>query len=524
MFRPDDLRRSLTEPRVRIPSSWRDNQALLLGLLVASIAALNLLWVRLDSDALSWDPARHLGDSLFYKDTFSLAHPIRYLEGYTQYPPLLYWVTDVFYVVFGTNAWVAILSNTVFWAVLVGATYGIGKVLWSPRVGLLAALFAVTSPIFVKWGHQYMLDMPLSAMVALSLYFLIRSDNFTDRRSSLLLGAACGGGMLVKWTLPFFLGLPILIAVSAALVYSYRERSTDRLLNIAGAALITLALSALWYLPNYHEFRAQIDAGTALDGAILGDPPVGSVASNLWYFWNLVNNQLYLVPFLFFATGVIYMFRRDEARAKNLPLILSVIGSYIALSTIELKDFRYTMPMIAPIAVIAVSWLQFVRPALRRPLTTGLVAYAVLGFLVFNFDTDLLPREVKIPVGVSSLTSDLSGYAPPESVRVTGIIVYAQPGGPSDDDWHQEDPFKEMAARSPNPAFWFTEPRETNWFTSWGIRYYAYRYHALWVGLPEQAQFLIIRGPVPAGVTDGFVEIKQYRLPYEGPLRLYQRA
>jgi hypothetical protein len=217
------------------------------------------------------------------------------------------------------------------------------------------------------------------------------------------------------------------------------------------------------------------------------------------------------------------MFRRDESATRNLPLLLSLIGSYIALSAIELKDFRYTMPMIAPIAVIGVSWLEFLKPTVRRWLSGGLVAYAIAAFLVVSFGTSLLPEEVKVPIGAGSLTSDLSNYQPPESYRVTGIVIFAQSSGPSDEEWHQEDPFKEMSARGENPTFWFTEPRETTWFTSWGIRYYAFRYHATWVGLPQDAQFLIIRGPVPEGVTDGFVQIKQYNLPYEGPLRLYQR-
>ncbi len=107
------------------------------------------------------DHARHLGDSLFYKETFTLADPIQYLEGYVYYPPFMYWVTDVFYAVLGTDFWVAIFSNVVFIAILVFSTYGIGKTLWNPRVGLLAALFTVTTPLFVSQFKEYMLDAPL---------------------------------------------------------------------------------------------------------------------------------------------------------------------------------------------------------------------------------------------------------------------------------------------------------------------------------------------------------------------------
>ena len=179
---------------MRSVQEGRHPHALALGLMVLSLTAINLLWVAIDSGRVHWDFARHLGNSLFYKDTFTLSDPIQYLEGYVAYPPFMYWVTDAFYAVLGTDLWVAILSNSVFIAILVFATFGIGKTLWGPRVGFLAALFAVTSPLFVTQLRQYMLDAPLAALVALSLYLLIRSDYFSDRRYSLLLGGACGCG------------------------------------------------------------------------------------------------------------------------------------------------------------------------------------------------------------------------------------------------------------------------------------------------------------------------------------------
>jgi 4-amino-4-deoxy-L-arabinose transferase-like glycosyltransferase len=496
---------------------------------VISVTGFNLLWTRLDSHRLYWDFARHLGDSLFYKDTFTLSHPLRYLNGYVRYPPLMYWVTDVFYAAFGsTDLWVAILSNAVFIAILVFSTYGIGKTLWSRRVGLLAALVVVTTPLFVTQFHEYMLDAPLSAMVAAALYFLIRSSNFASRRQSLLFGAACGGGLLIKWTFPFFVVLPVIVCIVTALDAARRTRVVDRLVNIVGAGVITVAISALWYVPNYSPFRADIHSSTGIPASVQGDPPVGSLSSALWYLWSLLNNELYLIPFLFFAVGVVYLFVKDKAASKNALLILSVIGSYIALSAIELKDFRYTMPMISAIAVIATSWLEFLRPRVRQWLSGGLVAYSVVVFFAISFGTSLLPKDITIQLKARSFTSDLEDFAPPESTRVKGIVVFAQHGfrvgAPSSQQWHQEDVFKDIASRRKDAAFWFTEPAETIWFNSWGIRYFEFKYHMHWVPSARDAQFLIIRGPVPAGVTDGFTEIKEYSLPYAGPLRLYEQA
>jgi hypothetical protein len=119
-----------------------------LGAMVVSIMALNLVWVALDSDRVYWDYGRHLGLSLSFRE--ALSDPIEFLTMYERYPPLMYWVTSVFYAFFGTELWVAIFSNVVFLSILVCATYGIGKTLWSRQVGLLSALFVATTPMFVS--------------------------------------------------------------------------------------------------------------------------------------------------------------------------------------------------------------------------------------------------------------------------------------------------------------------------------------------------------------------------------------
>ena len=155
------LRRSLAAL-----AGWRYLDAAILGLTSVAITALNLVWVSIDTRPPHWDYARHLGDSLVYRDGDAWSSLLAPLQTYVYYPPFVYWLTVPFYLVFGTDLWVAILSNVVFLAILVFATYGIGKTLWNRWVGLLSALFVVATPMFVTMFREYMLDPQLSAMVA----------------------------------------------------------------------------------------------------------------------------------------------------------------------------------------------------------------------------------------------------------------------------------------------------------------------------------------------------------------------
>jgi hypothetical protein len=84
----------------------------LLGILVLAITALNVRWRTIESRPPHWEMARHLGDSLVYRHVFSFTHPLPFLDSYHFYPPLVSWVTDVFYAALGSEAMsVAILSN-----------------------------------------------------------------------------------------------------------------------------------------------------------------------------------------------------------------------------------------------------------------------------------------------------------------------------------------------------------------------------------------------------------------------------
>src|SRR6476619_4417059 len=109
---------------------------LLLAVVVAVVTAVSVLWRVLETRPPHVDMAYHLTNSLFYLHDSSLGDPVSFLGAYRYYPPLTYWVTDVFYVVLGNEAmWVAVLSNAVWLSILVFATYGVGRRLWSTRVG-----------------------------------------------------------------------------------------------------------------------------------------------------------------------------------------------------------------------------------------------------------------------------------------------------------------------------------------------------------------------------------------------------
>jgi hypothetical protein len=510
------------------------------------MTVLNMLWASLEPRPPHWDKARHLTTSLVYLDTFGSTSLLHWLHAYYVYPPLVYWITDTFYAVLGTSEiWVAVLSQAVFLAILAFSTYGIGRHLWSRRVGLLAAFFALTSPMLASQFKDYMLDAPLTAMVALALYLLVRADAFGERRFSVLFGAACGLGMLTKWNFALSIGLPGLVAVILGVRASLASRSASRIVNMVVAGAAGFGIAGWWYVHNFSTFVADTTKGEAAAGSFEGDPPIASVSSFLWYSWNLVTNQLYLIPFLLFVAGVAVLFRRKGVARTNLYPVLLIAGTYLAYTLLHNKDDRYTEPMLPAVAVLATYWLDGLRPRSRAWASGAIAVYGAVTFLAISFGVGFLPKDVFLSLGPrcafwprgplpcrdSALVSGVQSFTPAGAiVTLRGIRLWGQngfvEGAPSGERWYQEEMFREASSRRAK-ALWFQSPNDDFiWFNYFATYYFSLRYKVTLAGTPEAADFAGIRSapgqdlPAPRG----FAEAKEFPMPDGGTLRLYTRA
>jgi 4-amino-4-deoxy-L-arabinose transferase-like glycosyltransferase len=84
------------------------------------------------------------------------------------------------FVFFGSSQDVASFSGTIFLAVLIIATYLLGKELFNRNVGLLAAILVSFSPFILAYSKVPYEDVPFTAMFALTLYFFLKSNKFSN--------------------------------------------------------------------------------------------------------------------------------------------------------------------------------------------------------------------------------------------------------------------------------------------------------------------------------------------------------
>jgi 4-amino-4-deoxy-L-arabinose transferase-like glycosyltransferase len=245
--------------------------AVLLGFF-AFHTAVNWTWTATNITLMGWDRSSHLAKTLIYNDILreiNLRSLFTALTWPWNRPPLPFLSVVPFYRLFGVSTDVALMSNCLYLAILLWSVYGIGRQLYGRRVGLLASFLVSFYPILFSISRLSYVDYALTAMAALGIYLLLKTDGFRHRGWSLTFGLGMGLGLLTKWPFIAFAGAPIAYE-------AWRSGALKRLLFVSwggleGATrlhrlvtspwfhvLAALALTAVWYIPNWDRLSGFV--------------------------------------------------------------------------------------------------------------------------------------------------------------------------------------------------------------------------------------------------------------------------
>lgn len=453
------------------------NDYIIIGAIIGLILILNIIWIFTETRPPHWDMARHLWTSLQYMSLLKHGKFYGLLAHYYYYPPVLYLATLPLYTVFGTAIASAVMTNSIFITVVAFTMYGTGKTLWGRRTGLLAAMFLLCSPMLVTQFKEFQVDAPLTAMVSLTLYLLVKNRDFVSAKLSILLGLSLGLGMLTKWTFVFIILMPIVVSVLIGTMASYKERSWNRVRNMALMATAAYVTASIWYITNLHQLMIDLTQNGVGAGAREGDPLVGTFASNIWYGWNAISNQLYLIPSILLIIGIGFLFVKKQNVWKNRYPILITAGTLLFFTILRNKDARYTLPALTGISILATYWISRVRA--KTYISVGLVLYLLITFYLISFGNRYLPKAIVITRGDFPIT------------------VYAQKGyiigPPSGENWQLEEIFKHISAASLDPVKLYYQGPDTMWLNSWDLLYYAHLYNIQLTDKEEAADFVLLR-------------------------------
>ncbi|MGJ0484042.1 MAG: ArnT family glycosyltransferase [Methylomicrobium sp.] len=324
-------------------------------------------------------------------------------ELYSHKPPLLFWLMQLTWLLFGVNDWSLRLISPLFALGTVYLTGAMARVMWPERKAIadMAPIMLLGSGFWIVFSTLTMFDMMLAFFAALGIYSLLKLAHagLTLPRW-LLLGVAIGGGVLSKGPVILLHLLPVALSApwwqGDSQPGSYwRHWYTGLVFSI----LLGAAIALCWAIP------AGIAGGEVYRNAIFWGQTQGrlveSFAHNLPWWWYAQFMPLLLLPWLLMKPiwqGLKTLSLKDTGlrfcAAWGVPL-------FIVFSLISGKRIHYLLPMFPLLVLVlarATEEIHHRQIDWQRPNQWGAVLLALIGsvMVIASRLNGLTPRYAEL--------------------------------------------------------------------------------------------------------------------------------
>lgn len=368
------------------------------------------------------DAGFHLQVSIEVFEELKVGNFSQALGPHIQYPPLLYLIASVGLYFGGLSVQSIVIAVNLFFVPLLAlGCYQLGRLTFNPRVGLLAVVFALGSPMIASLFHVALLDGPQAAMVAVSVWLILATRYFTDLRYCVVAGLAVGLGMMTKESLAIFVIGPLAVMLVRGGWRNWR--------GLLAFGLVLFVVAGAWYISDFTQVR-EIGTGAANSGTIGRTPlaPPRFSSENLqWYAWSYMGTVVFLPLFLFAAVGgvwtIVGFVRRRWVSPFAPELAIGAFVAWFGLTQTFVHDNRYGLSMLVYLAAFGSFWI------VRLPRWGSLAAASALGVVV-------LANTLATTFGVGGIWrvalphSIQSAKAQPNAVTIYSNEGYLLPSAP----------------------------------------------------------------------------------------------
>ena len=358
-----------------------------------------------------WDEAHYLKSGLyFYHIIFDHNYRTPHGEGRGKLielqhdtlsrPPFLFilqafaWRLIKIFNIWDENT-VTLIINTLFLFILALSCYGIGSSLCNRKAGFAAAILASFSPLIFESSRIMMTDLPLTAMICLSVYLLLKTDKFCLRSVSVYLGMVLAVSQLIRETFIIYMAGPFIYYACQSL----REAPKGRVLrNLSICLGLGMIISAPVFL-NQNSFYAY--------SKYLQLSRLYNIHSRQAFYY-FINFPVAVGYFIFISTLPLFVSSIINIRRTNKVLFLWFLIPLVLHSISPNKVLRFIMPVIPAYAVL-VSYELFksgLRPVIKKYYFGGVIFLCLVQYFFIHYipaADKFLPKQDEHLTGIRNM-------------------------------------------------------------------------------------------------------------------------
>ena len=315
------------------------------------------------------------------------------------YGPLFYLITQPFFFAFGGSVGGALMLNNMFFILLILSTFLLGTRLFSEKTGLLAAFLVSFYPQVFGMSRVYIRDFALLAMICLDLYLLLKTENFTKSKQSILLGLIIGLTALIKPTAALYLVGPVLFIFFHKLISeSEKNKLRVKIKNLLITSILSVGLYLTWFFRYPEEILSVMKTSIEFQTTqqVYG---VFDITNILYWPKIIIQYQLlYFFGSIFLITFIMFLFNKKISSKNKLFLTSLMFIVYIFFTFIAShnRSWRFMMPLVIPVAIItAAAVMQLTKKHLRNIFITIIVLIGISQFFILCYSSKLTMSLIK---------------------------------------------------------------------------------------------------------------------------------
>ncbi len=321
---------------------------------------LYLLWLFLSGVSIAVRPLFPVDETCYVSVAWEmwLNHDwlVPHLNGqtYSHKPPLLFWLINLVWAIFGVNETLIRWIGPLFSLAGIILAGQIARMMWPKQASIQTNVQFVLLGFFfwMLYGTLTMFDMMLAFFVLLGIYSIVKLAfcGWTWKRW-LLLGIAIGGGILTKEPVILLHLLPV-----ALLAPWWLKQKSENLpwthwyWGLFSAVIIGAVIALCWAIP------AGISGGEAYRNAIFFGQTSGrivnSFAHRLPWWWYLERLPFILLPWLLWKPFWQTLKEFDSQNPGIRFCLAWLLPVFVAFSLISGKRIHYLLPLMPAFALL----------------------------------------------------------------------------------------------------------------------------------------------------------------------------